>query len=519
MLVRTTERRREMAIRQALGASRNQLARQLLLESALLASAGAALGVLLARWAVPLLVALSPATMPRAQEIQISLPVLVFTAVVAIVSALAFGLLPALRAARLDPNQDLKLESRGATGTREGRRLRGLSVATQVAVMVVLLTGAGLLLRSFRELMRVDPGFDQGVLTVRLSLPRASYGELGNVSRFYRELESRVAGLPGVVSVAAVNHVPLNGALASADYKVAGRPPVADDRLPTAQYRMVTPSYFRTMSIPVIAGRVFDEDDREGGARVAIVSQALARQSFPDRDPVGEHLLVEDSPEGFRTMEIVGVVGDVKHVSLEAEALPHLYVPYHQTHRELLVWLTLNQFLVVRTAGAPLLHAEAVRRALEAVDPNVAAAQVCASGDYVAAAAKSRRFSLLLLGIFAGVALLMAALGIYGVVSYAVAQRTRETGVRLALGAGMGDILALVLGEGVKRTLLGIAAGLLAALVLSRALRGLLYGVGAMDPYTYGGVIVVLVTVALMASFLPAWRAARLDPLAALRRE
>ncbi|HJS57611.1 MAG TPA: FtsX-like permease family protein [Vicinamibacteria bacterium] len=218
-------------------------------------------------------------------------------------------------------------------------------------------------------------------------------------------------------------------------------------------------------------------------------------------------------------MEIVGVVGDVKHASLEADALPHLYVPYHQTHRELLVWLTLNQFLVVRTEAPALLFADAIRRELQAVDPNVAAADVRTSGYYVDAAATSRRFSLLLLGLFAGVALLMAAVGIYGVVSYSVAQRTRETGMRMALGASAGDILTLVLGEGVKRTALGIAAGLLGAIGASRALRGLLYGVRATDPFTYGAVIVVLIAVALAASFLPAWRAARLDPLVALRRE
>ncbi len=519
MLVRATQRRREMAIRQALGASQAQLARQLLIESALLALGGAALGTLLAAWAVPALVALSPATMPRAKEIHLSLPVLLFTAGAAILSGLAFGLVPALRAARVDPNHDLKAEGRGAAGTMDGRRVRGLSVAAQVALMMVLLTGAGLLLKSFREVMRVEPGFDPGVLTVRLSLPRGSYGELEKVSRFYRDLEARVAGLPGVESVAAVSQVPLNGALASADYKVADRAPASEDQLPTAQYRMVTPAYFRTMSIPVVAGRAFGDDDREGGARVAIISQSLARQSFPDRNPVGLQLLVDDSPDGFRSMEIVGVVGDVKHTSLEADALPHLYVPYHQTHRQLLVWLTLNQFLVVRTAGAPLALAETVRRELQAVDPNVAAADIRVTGYYVDAAAASRRFSLVLLALFAGVALVMAAVGIYGVVSYTAAERTRETGVRLALGARMGDILALVLGEGVKRTGVGIGVGLGAALAASRALQGLLYGVQPTDPATYGGVIVVLVAVALVASFLPAWRAARLDPLVALRRE
>jgi predicted permease len=273
------------------------------------------------------------------------------------------------------------------------------------------------------------------------------------------------------------------------------------------------------MGIPVEAGRAFGEEDREGGARVAIVSQALARQSFPGRSPLGQHLLVNDTPAGFRSLEIVGVVGDVKHASLESDAEPHLYVPYHQTASDLLVWLTLNQFLVVRTSGPPLALAETVRRALQAVDPNVAAADVRASGYYLDAAAGSRRFSLTLLLLFAVVALAMAALGIYGVVSYSVARRTRETGVRLALGASRTDILALVLSEGMRRTAAGVAVGLGTALAASRALRGLLYGVEATDPSTYASVIVVLLAVTSAACLLPAWRASRQDPVEALRHE
>jgi putative ABC transport system permease protein len=321
------------------------------------------------------------------------------------------------------------------------------------------------------------------------------------------------------LSVAAVNHVPLNGALASADYKVADQPPARDDQLPTAQYRMVTPAYFRTMGIPLLAGRAFRDEDREGGALVAVISLALARESFAGRSPVGEHLLVQDTSGDFRPMEIVGVVGDVKHASLESEAQPHLYVPYHQTHRDLIVWLTLNQFLVVKTSGPPLAIAEAVRHELRAVDPNVAAADIRPSGHYVNAAAAARRFSLVLLALFAGVGLLMAAVGIYGVVSYSVAQRARETGVRLALGATMGDILTLVLGEGLQRTVVGVAAGLGVALLVTRALGSQLYGVKATDPLTYAGVIGVLMAVTLAACLLPAWRAACSSPLEALRRD
>jgi predicted permease len=516
-LVRATSQRREMAIRQALGASRGQLARQLLLESALLALGGAALGVLLAHWAVPALMALLPAALPRANMVRVSVPVLLFTLATAVVAGLGFGLVPARRASRVDPSQDLQADGRGEVGGADAGRARGLIVAAQVAIMVVLLTGAGLLLRSFREVMQVAPGFDSGVLTVRLSLPRKDYADAERMSRFYRQVEARLSVLPGVVTVGAVSQIPLNGALASADYKVAGRPPIADDQLPTAQYRMATPALFQAMGIPLLAGRSFSEEDREGRALVAVVNQALARQSFPDKNPVGEHLLVEDTSEGFRSLEIVGVVGDVRHVSLEGPPQPHLYVPYYQVHRELLVWLALNQFLTVRTAGAPLALAEDVRRAVQAVDPNVATADVRTSGDYVEAAASSRRFSLVLLGVFASLALVLAAVGIYGVVSYTVAQRTRETGVRIALGAGTADILGRVVGGALKRTALGLAVGLAAALVTSRALASQLYGVGALDPATYAIVVGLLVLVIVAACLVPAWRATRTDPVVALR--
>jgi putative ABC transport system permease protein len=519
MLVRATARRREMAVRRALGAGAAHVVRQLLAESVILATGGAALGVLLARSAVPALVALSPAAMPRAGEIHVSFPVLLFTMGAAVLSGLAFGLAPALRAATSDPSRDLQAGGRSATGDVDRGRARGFILGAQLALMMVLLTGAGLLLKSFRAVTEVEPGFDTGVLTMRLSLPRKDYATTAKVGRFYRALETRVASLPGVVAVAAVNHVPMNGALASADYKVADRPPLRDDQLPTAQYRMVTPAYFQTMGIPLLAGRAFAEDDREGGAPVAIVSGTLARQSFPDRSPIGQHLLVEDTPMGFRSMEIVGVAGDVKHASLESGTDPHLYVPYHQTHPDLLVWLTLNQFLVVKTAGPPLALAEAVRRELRAVDANVAAADLRGSGYYVDAAAASRRFSLTLLSLFAAVALALAGVGIYGVVSCSVAERARETGVRLALGATMAHILALVVGQGLRRTAIGIGAGLGAALLASRALGSLLYGVEPTDPATYASVVLLLVAVTLAASFLPAWRAARSNPLAVLRRD
>ena len=518
MLVRATARRQELAIRRALGARTGLLARQLLLESGLLACGGALLGVLLAYWAVPILVAMSPTAMPRANEIGVSLPVLAFAAVVAVFCGLGFGLAPAARAVRVDPNEDLKAESRGGAGGAGKSRARGLIVVAQVAAMVVLLTGAALLFKSFQAVLKVEPGFDGGLLTVRMSLPRKDYGDVGKLRRFYEQLEARVARLPGVVSVAAVNQLPLNGALASADYKVADRPPASESQLPTANYRMVTPRYFEAMGIPLLAGRVFDETDGADTRVVGVISRALARQSFGDASPVGRQLLVRDAGD-FRPIEVVGVVGDVKHAGLEAPAEPHLYVAYHQTHAKLLVWLAQNQFLVVRASGDPLALGPAVRRELRAVDPGVASVGGRLSNDFVEAATAARRFTLVLLALFAGVALVLAAVGIYGVVAYAVAQRTRETGLRLALGAKASDILSLVLGEGLRRSALGIALGLAAALVAARSLQSLLFDVGTADPTTYVGVVALLLAVTLVACLLPAWRAARLDPVRALRHD
>ncbi|HVQ25260.1 MAG TPA: ABC transporter permease, partial [Planctomycetota bacterium] len=301
MLVRATTRRQELAIRRALGARPSLLVRQLLLESGLLAIAGALVGVLLAYWAVPLLVAMSPTALPRAREIGVSLPVLGFAVAAALVAGLGFGLAPAWRAVRVDPNKDLKAESRGGSGDRS--RARGLIVVAQMAVMVVLLTGAALLFKSFEAVLGVEPGFDAGLLTLRLSLPRRDYDEVGRMRRFFEQLEARVSRLPGVGSVAAVNQFPLNGALASADYKLEDRPPASDSQLPTANYRMVTPRFFETMGIPLVSGRVFAETDGAGTPNVGVISQALARQSFGELDPVGRRLLVRDAGE-FRPIEI-----------------------------------------------------------------------------------------------------------------------------------------------------------------------------------------------------------------------
>ncbi len=518
MLARATARRQEMAIRRALGARPARLARELLVEAALLSFAGALLGLLLAWWTVPALVALSPTAMPRSQGIGLNGNVLAFTATIAVVAGLGFGLAPVWRVLGSASKRDLSSGRRG-TGTADGSRARGAIVAAQVSVMVVLLTGASLLYRSFLAVMRIEPGFAATALTVRISLPLKDYPDNESISRFFEQLEERLLELPGVESVAGTNQLPLNGAIASADYKVADRPPASEDQLPTALYRMVTPDYFRTMGIPVLAGRAFGDLDRVGAPPVAIVSQSFVRESFPDRDPLGLQLLVKDTPEGFRPIEIVGVAGDVHHGSLETAPEPHIYVPYHQVPRNLLIWLAQTQFVVVRAEGDSLALGEAVKHAVDAVDPNVASAGARLSGYYLEAAAAARRFSVVLIATFALIALVMAVVGIYGVVSYTVAQRTRETGLRLALGARAPDILSLVLGEGLKRSAWGIAAGLVAAYAAARGLGSLLFGVEASDLATYASVSLLLLAVTLAACFVPAWWAARLDPVQALRQD
>ena len=379
MLARATARRQEMAIRRALGARPARLARELLVEAALLSFAGALLGLLLAWWTVPALVALSPTAMPRSQGIGLNGNVLAFTATIAVVAGLGFGLAPVWRVLGSASKRDLSSGRRG-TGTADGSRARGAIVAAQVSVMVVLLTGASLLYRSFLAVMRIEPGFAATALTVRISLPLKDYPDNESISRFFEQLEERLLELPGVESVAGTNQLPLNGAIASADYKVADRPPASEDQLPTALYRMVTPDYFRTMGIPVLAGRAFGDLDRVGAPPVAIVSQSFVRESFPDRDPLGLQLLVKDTPEGFRPIEIVGVAGDVHHGSLETAPEPHIYVPYHQVPRNLLIWLAQTQFVVVRAEGDSLALGEAVKHAVDAVDPNVASAGARLSG-------------------------------------------------------------------------------------------------------------------------------------------
>ena len=520
MLARGAAARRDLAVRRALGATRMQIVRRQMIEALLLSLAGGTAGLLGALWGVPALLAIAPPTLPRVDEIGLNGAVMAWTLAASVLTGLLAAAIPAWRATRGDVREDLASGGRSVGPARGASRLRGAIVAVEVALLTILLSGAGLLYRSFQEAAGVSPGFDADVLTVRLSLPRGRYTTTASVTSFYRELESKVAALPGVTAVSAVNHVPLNGALASADYKTHDMPAgTSDARLPTATYRMATPGYFQAMGIPLLSGRAFQETDIEGTPPVAIISRALADASYARRDPVGETILVKDNPQGFRPLEIVGVVGDLKHDSLETTAPPHLFVPYAQTHPQLLVWLTATQYLVVRSSVEPLSLEAAIRAALSEVDPDVAAAQVRTTGTLIDTSVAPRRFSLILMGLFAALAAVMAATGLHGVVSTSVAWRSREMAVRLALGARPWQIRSMVLLQGGVLALAGLAAGLAASLASARLMSGLLFGVTPSDPVTHASAMAVLAAVVLAACDAPARRAARVDPVETLRAD
>ena len=509
MLARAAARRRELALRTALGASRWRVARQQLVESVLLSLAGGALGLLLAVWGVDVLAALGAGDIPRSREIGVDGRVLAFTAALSVLTGLAFGLLPALRASRPDLNEVLKDAGRGTSGPGRGR-VRSALVVSEIALSLVLLIGAGLLVKSFVGLLSVNPGFDPAsVLTLRINLARARYPKPEQAEAFFGDLQRRVAGLPGVEAAGMVSELPLSGQPNDMYFYVAGRPPQTADQKVTADYRRVNQDYFRAMRIPVLRGRDFTEQEVTGNAQVVVINETLARNFFPDEDPLGRRLVIDfGNQEEF---EVVGVVGDVRHRALDGEVYQMMYVPTLRIG---------GTNLVVRTSSAdPLALATAVRGEVAAVDKDQPVSGVRTLEEVVAGSVAQQRFRTLLLAVFAGVALLLAGVGIYGVIAYSVTHRTHEIGIRMALGAGAADILKMVVGQGMALALAGIAVGLLAALALTRVLSSLLFGVTATDALTFATVSLLIAAVALLACLLPARRATKVDPMIALRYE
>ncbi|HEY9281941.1 MAG TPA: ABC transporter permease [Pyrinomonadaceae bacterium] len=514
LLVRASARRKEMAVRVALGAGRVRVVRQLLTESVLLAALGGALGVLLAFWGTSLIISQVPDGIPRLHEAEVDAPVLVFTLAVSLLTGLLFGLAPALQASRPNLTEGLKEGERGSSG--RGQRLRGALVVCEVALTLALLAGAGLLIQSFRRVLQADPGFNaRNLLTMQLSVNNADGHQVAN---FFEQLQREVRSLPGVRSVAVSNGLPLGGAN-QPSFIVEGRPRPEPGKEPAGIRYTVSPDYFGTLGIELLKGRVFAAQDTPDTQPVVIIDEVLARQYFPDEDPLGKRLAqaLPNAP----SLEIVGVVRHVEHDSLDgqAPARAQFYLNFHQIPAERLPTQVRRINLLVRTEVDPSSLAPAVRGQVAALNKDQAVFNVRTMEQIVAQSVAPRRFSMLLLTVFAAVALVLAGVGIYGMMSYSVAQRTREIGVRMALGAKVSDVLKLVIGQGMKLVLFGLALGLVASVALTRTIKGLLFGVSANDPATYAVIAVLLALVALLACFVPARRATRVDPMIALRGE
>jgi putative ABC transport system permease protein len=514
LLARSTEREREMAVRTALGAGRLLLIRQALTESSLLALVGAALGWLLAQWGVDLIVALSPENLPRFDEISVDRRVLVFTLLMTCFSGLVFGLAPALQSSQVDLNATLKEGGRsGAEGFRRNR-LRKLFIVSEFALALLLLVGAGLMIRGFLRLRRVNPGFTPDrVLTAQIVLPQSRYREAARVGAFQRQLLQRVQALPGVQAASVSMSLPPDLPIMRNPFADEGQPPSPGQSFPLDEQLLVSPDYFRTLGIQQRAGRAFTDADDANAPQVVIINEALARQYFPNQDPVGKRLQTGDySPTG-PWLTIVGVVADVKYSGLNEAAQPALYTPFQQN----LWWRSM--YLAVKAVGDPLGLVNSVRNEVWALDRDLPVSQIKTMDQLMSEAVAESRAYTLLLGALGAVALLLAAVGIYGVMAYAVTQRTHEIGVRLALGAQSGAVLRLVVGAGMKLALLGMAIGLLAAFALTRLMSRLLFGVSATDPVTFALIALLLMGVALLACYLPARRAMKVDPMIALRCE
>jgi putative ABC transport system permease protein len=514
LLARAAEREREFVIRTALGAGRWRLIRQLLTESVLVSLAGGAIAVLLAIWATNLLVALQPENLPRLQEIGVDARVLAFTFGVSLLTGIVFGLLPAWTASRSIVNEVLKQGGRSSTAGSGRQRMRSTFVVAELAVALVLLVGAGLLIKTFWNLRSVGPGFSPDhLLTMRVELPEARYKETEKETRFRTQALEAINALPGV-KAAMVSELPLSGDSLNHDFVIDGRPPLAPGDEPSLETRSVMGDYFRTMGIPLRTGRDFGPQDfTDNAPRVGIANDMLVRQYFPNEDPLGKRIRWARDPE-VHWMTIVGVVGDVKHFGLDLPEQPALYSPYTQINP----WKRWMAF-VARTQSSPESMATAVKQQIWKIDPQLPVSKVKSMDDVAAASFAERRFNMLLLTLFAALALVLAAVGIYGVISYAVTQRTQEIGIRMALGADRADVLKLIIRNGLVLTLLGIAIGVGGAFGLTRLMSTLLFGVTPTDKSTFIAVSAMLIFVALLACYIPARRATKVDPLIALRYE
>jgi len=515
LLARVAARNKEVAIRTALGASRFRLVRQLLTESLLLSVLGGLLGLLLAFWGIDFLVALTPPDVPRLGEIGLHGPVFAWTFGIAILTGVLFGLAPALGVTRANLNESLK-EGGRSTAAPGRARTRNLLVISEVALALVLLIGAGLMIRSFMRLQQVNPGFDaKHLLTMNILLPGQKYRERQQINTFFDQLFERIRAVPGVEGVGGIDPLPLSNSNSTTGFVIEGGPLLAVADRPEVGERTVTPGYFEAMRIPLHSGRAFTEQDRPEAPRVVIINEALARRFWPGENAIGKRLGFQASvPQVWN--EIVGIVGDVRHQRLDADPKPEVYFAYQQYPDR---FMSLVARSSSEPAADPAALTAAIRNQVLAVDASQPVFDIKTMDERISKAVAPSRFIMLLLGIFGGLSLILAAVGIYGVISYSVTQRTHEIGVRMALGAEARDVLGLVVRHGMALALTGMAVGLAGAFALTRLMSGLLFGVSSTDPLTFGVFSVLLTGVALGACFVPARRATRVDPMVALRYE
>jgi putative ABC transport system permease protein len=513
-LARTAGRAREVAVRVALGASPGRLMRQLLTESVLLSCVGGALGLLFAVWGVPALLALNPRNLPPANEVGLDPRVLLFALLVSLGTGLVFGFMPAIQVARADLHETLKEGGRGNVGERRSLALRRGLVVSTIALALTLLAGAGLLIRSFARITGVEPGFQPDhLLTFGVSLPRTKYPNDTVRVEVLERLVAAIRTAPGVVSAGGTSNIPFAGNWSTASFNVEGYTPPTNGLAPWGDIRSVTAGYLPTMRTPLLKGRQFTDEDRAGAPRVTIVDDEMVRRYWPTADPIGKRITFNNLTDtNIAWITVVGVVGHMKHEGLDAQARVQYYFPISQAALPFLGF-------VVRTTNEPTAALADIRAAVRSVDADLPLANVNTMETLIDQTTGPRRFSMLLLGSFAGLALVLASIGLYGVMSYTVTQRARELGVRVALGAASRDVLQLVLGQGARLAVLGVAIGLVASLAVTRVMKDMLFGVSATDPLTFVLISTVLLGVALLASYIPARRATRVDPIEALRSE
>lgn len=519
LLARAVDRQKEISVRIALGASRWRIVRQLLVESVVLASLGGAAGVLLATWGVSFLAGSVGTGLPRAQNIAIDWRVLWFTMGLSVLTGILFGLAPAFQATKLDVRDALNQEGRGSAGGARHRSLRSTLVIAEIALALVLLVAAGLLLRSFSTLIRVPPGFDaDNLLVVNLPLSPRTYGDSPSRTAVVERILERVRTLPGVQGAAMTTMLPMAGAGATIHFNRAAYPPKGPEDYVMAGYRAVTPDYLPVLGVPLKRGRLLTERDREGAPHVVVINEAMARQFFPDRDPLGQRIQLGTEPDpGFPAMEVVGIVADVKQ-SFESGSKAEMFVPYGQYPDPILAGMYLNTALVVRTTRDQAGLTPSVRAALREIDPAQPLVNVRTMKAAISGTVAQPRFQMTLLAIFATVALALAAVGVYGVMAYTVSQRIAEIGVRMAIGASPGQVVGMVVRQGAGLAALGIAIGLVVAALAGTTMQRLLFEVHGIDPLTFAVAPLCLGAAALVASYIPARRAARISPLAALTR-